>query len=274
MATGFALTVGLNEVDPKHYQGWSGPLQACEADATDMAALLRSRNFEVTTLLTKSATRGAVRNAISNVAKIAREGDIFVFTTSSHGSQLPDLNRDEDDGLDETVCMYDGQIVDDEIYQLLGEFKRGVRIFVLSDSCHSGTVLKFSPSGDPVSTPPPPGRIPRGMPIELVARTYRANQNMYDPILKNRSLVVARDAIQASALLMSGCMDNQTSSDGVFNGLFTGTLLRVWNGGKFKGSYKKFWKKIMSLMPADQTPNFFWASNRDAQFERQTPFTV
>ncbi|NWF57518.1 MAG: caspase family protein, partial [Syntrophaceae bacterium] len=37
MAKGFALTIGLNAVNPKHYGGWSGELNACEADAEDMA---------------------------------------------------------------------------------------------------------------------------------------------------------------------------------------------------------------------------------------------
>jgi len=37
MAKGIALHIGLNSVDPHKYEGWSGPLSACEADANDMA---------------------------------------------------------------------------------------------------------------------------------------------------------------------------------------------------------------------------------------------
>ena len=47
MAKGLALTIGLNAVDPKHYQGWSGKLNACEADARDMAEIARSRKFRL-----------------------------------------------------------------------------------------------------------------------------------------------------------------------------------------------------------------------------------
>ena len=43
MAKGIALHIGLNSVDPKRYEGWSGPLNACEADANDMADLAQSR---------------------------------------------------------------------------------------------------------------------------------------------------------------------------------------------------------------------------------------
>src|SRR5205814_4099481 len=52
MPTGKALTIGLNAVDPNHYGGWSGDLNACEADAEDMASL---GNLETTTLLTQNA---------------------------------------------------------------------------------------------------------------------------------------------------------------------------------------------------------------------------
>jgi hypothetical protein len=273
-ATGYALTVGLNSVDPHHYQGWSGDLNACEADAKDLAALLTARNFQVNTLLTKAATREAVLNGIKKMAGVAKAGDLVVFTNSSHGGQLPDLNDDEDEGYDETICMYDGEIVDDELYAALAKFASGVRILMLSDSCHSGTVTRMARTQEVIVSPPAEGRVPRAMPAPIAARTYQANHAMYDRILKNPELKAARAEIAASVLLISGCMDNQTSLDGTFNGLFTGTLLKVWNGGKFKGSYKKFWKKILSSMPSDQTPNFFWAMQRDAAFERQAPFKI
>ena len=39
MAKGISLHIGLNSVDPKHYGGWDGKLQACEQDSVDMQAL-------------------------------------------------------------------------------------------------------------------------------------------------------------------------------------------------------------------------------------------
>ena len=274
MPKGYALTVGLNAVDPQHYQGWSGPLVACEADATDMANLLKAQAFTVTTLLTKQATRAAVRSKLHDAAKQSKSGDIFVYTNSSHGGHLPDLNGDEDDGQDETLCMYDGEIIDDELYQCFSEFAAGVRVLVLSDSCHSGTVTRLSRNGDILALPPTEGPAVRAMPPTVALRTYQANRQLYDELLRNPALKQSREAVKAAVLSISGCMDNQTSSDGTFNGLFTATLLRVWNAGKFTGSYKRFWKQIVSRMPSDQTPNFFWANDRDAAFERETPFTI
>ena len=36
MAKGMSLSIGLDAVDPKHYGGWAGELNACEADAAEM----------------------------------------------------------------------------------------------------------------------------------------------------------------------------------------------------------------------------------------------
>lgn len=36
MPKGISCHVGLNRVDPNHYNGWSGPLAACEYDAEDL----------------------------------------------------------------------------------------------------------------------------------------------------------------------------------------------------------------------------------------------
>ena len=57
MSAGIALHIGLNRVDPIHYQGWDGQLTACEADAKDMVALAKKQGFKSPTLLlTKAAT--------------------------------------------------------------------------------------------------------------------------------------------------------------------------------------------------------------------------
>ena len=95
MAKGFALTIGLNSVDPKHYGGWSGELNACEADAEDMAAIAKSKKFSVSSLLTKAATRPKVMNALQRAAKSLKGGDIFMLSYSGNGGQLPDKSNDE-----------------------------------------------------------------------------------------------------------------------------------------------------------------------------------
>ena len=270
MPIGASLHIGLNAVDPKQYSGWDGQLTACEFDANDMQALAKTQGFtKVTKRLTKKATRNRVLADIKAAASKLKQSDIFFLTYSGHGGQVPNTGNDfEPDGFDETWCLYDGELIDDELYAALKQFVKGVRIFVLSDSCHSGTVLRaiqFSALGVT------PAR-PRMMPRDVALRVYMDHQKFYDKIQQRSSGSHTR--MRATALLISGCQDNQTSADGDRNGLFTETVLAVWKNGKFKGDYRGFHKSIVKLMPPTQTPNFFTIGPANYAFEEQEPFTV
>lgn len=273
MATGLAITIGLNSVDPAHYGGWSGDLCACEFDANDMAAIAQSQGFRVSTLLTQAATRQAVLDSLRQAAQTLQSGDILMLSYSGHGGQLPDLNSDEADALDETWCLFDGELVDDELYEAFGQFVAGVRILVFSDSCHSGTVTRDVYYAN-LRRATDQTIVYRCLPRELVMRVYQANKEFYDPILKRRAIAERLDALQSSVLLISGCQDNQYSADGQYNGLFTGVLKEVWNAGKFKGSYRYFHRRIQRRMPPDQTPNYMMIGLPNRPFEHQQPFTI
>ncbi len=239
MPLGVSLHIGLNSVDPGHYQGWSGPLVACEADARDMSAIAAGSGFKPEIVLTRSATRAVVEERIAAAAGSCAAGDIFLLTYSGHGGQVPDLNGDEADGRDETWCLFDGQLIDDEIYHALSAFSPGVRILVLSDSCHSGSITKNlavmeSLKGESTSDSY------RAMPTDLCFAVYEAHKAFYQPILLDPTLVDARSTIKASALLISGCQDNQLSRDGPFNGAFTGALKRVLERRQVPGRLQRF----------------------------------
>jgi hypothetical protein len=279
LARGVSIHIGLNTVDPAHYGGWDGRLKACEFDAKDMAAIAEDKGFETQTLLTKQGTAKAVKDAIARAAGELKEGDILFLTYSGHGGQVPDRNGgDEPDRQDETWVLFDRQLVDDELFALWGRFKRGVRIFVLSDSCHSGSVTRD------LFNAVTPHIVERGMiddeeprtkdmPPEVQDETYTRNSELYDGIQRDHE---AGDKVQvgATVLLISGCQDNQLSLDGSRNGLFTQTLLRVWDDGRFEGGHRGFWRAIQAQMPPTQSPNFFATGQPDRAFVRQRPLTV
>src|SRR5437870_4630895 len=139
---GMSIHIGLNRLNPRHYDGWDGKLDACEFDARDMEKLARGRGFKTSVLKTRSANSSAVTAAITKAADTLKQGDILLLTYSGHGGQVPDKNGDEGDGWDETRCLYDREFIDDELYALWGRFEEGVRIVLLSDSCHSGSVVR------------------------------------------------------------------------------------------------------------------------------------
>ena len=285
-----SLHLGLNGVSAAAYSGWDGPLAACEFDAKDMAALAKGQGMTPTVLLTKKATRAALLAGMRAAAKALKDGDLFFMSYSGHGGQMPDTNGDEADKKDETWCLYDGQLIDDELYFELSRFAAGVRILVLSDSCHSGTVTREMPP-----PPPPPGQRAKMMPDAVGRRVYAEHRAFYDRLQAGvaaaaRKAYVDPDAALAqvgaaaqatqlvgrfkpAVLLISGCQDNQTSMDGDHNGAFTEALLKVWNHGQFKGDYSAFHARIRAAMPASQSPNLFVLGSA-AAFVKQAPFSV
>ena len=279
MPQGISIHIGLNEVDPDHYNGWSGKLNACEADAGDMVRIATERDFETTTMLTADATADAVTSAISDAAGKLADGDILFLTYSGHGGQVPDTNDDEkQDELDETWVLFDRQLVDDELWDLWSKFAGGTRILVFSDSCHSGSVnreifdaaVPHVVEAAMVDTPEPRKK---DLPRDVAERTYEQNKDLYDEIQKcHPDAETAK--VGATVLLISGCQDNQLSLDGDRNGLFTQQLLAVWDDGKWAGSHPKFHKAIAKKMPPTQSPNYNPVGASNGPFEHQTPLTI
>ncbi|MET0794886.1 MAG: caspase family protein [Polyangiaceae bacterium] len=255
MATGRSLHIGLNNVLPDAYGGWDGALNACEADAVDMRAIAQSQRFDAKTLFGGEAKRAGVLAELDAAARALRPGDFFLLTFSGHGGQVVDVNGDEHgDHLDETWCLFDGQLIDDELVEACSKFSKGVRLVVLSDSCHSGGLLRPSLIGAPAApAAPDPAGVSRSMPQEIVGRAYRAQQALYDSLQASPAKTEAD--IKASLVFISACQDPQLALDGTFNGAFTRALLRVWNDGTFRGNYRTFHSAIQFQLPLTQQPN-------------------
>lgn len=286
-----SLHIGLDRVDAAAYAGWDGPLAACEFDANDMAAIASAAAMKPVVLLTKKATRAAVLARLRAAAKALAAGDFFFLSFSGHGGQVPDVTGEEPDKKDETWCLFDGQLIDDELYFELSRFRVGVRILVLSDSCHSGTVTRDARM--PVATEP--SQRPKLMPDAVAMRTYRDHRGFYDKLQRDVATAAGKpvadpdtalaqvalsgrlaavvEKFDPAVILISGCQDNQTSMDGEHNGAFTEQLLRVWSQGTFRGSYALLHARIRQRLPATQSPNLFTLGDVGS-FLSQQPFSV
>ncbi len=286
---GMSLHVGLNSVDPGHYDGWDGKLTACEADAHSMLALASGEGLAPDLLLTQDATR---QNVVEHIQKAARDlnaGDLFFFSVSAHGGRLPDFNQDEDhDGdikMDETLCLYDFQIADDELYMLWTEFRAGVRVLVVPDTCHSGSMARMGSAPMPIQLwgrEVQTGPATRAMPRYVEERVWRANEAAYRTASRSYSALKESvmtaplsSPIQASVLNLGACKDDQFAMDGAQNGAFTGALLDVWDGGRFKGGYRAFRAAIDARIDSpSQTPQLFEILVREPEFVNERPFTL
>ncbi|XP_031502847.1 metacaspase-1-like [Nymphaea colorata] len=131
-------------------------LEGCIKDAKYMKYLLVNRfNFPESSILmltdeetdpSKIPTIRNLRRAMTWLVHGCQPGDSLVFHFSGHGSQIRDIDGDEVDGYDETLCPLDfeteGMLVDDELNAtLVRPLPCGARLHAIIDCCHSGTAL-------------------------------------------------------------------------------------------------------------------------------------
>lgn len=126
-------------------------LNGCEQDATDMRNLVAIKQGfppeDAKLLLGSEATFANVVVEVRRAAAILQPGDIFFFTFAGHGSVRTDIDEGvsplgEPSGNDQAIVLFDRLMFDDYVSRVLWpEFRPGVRIFGIADSCHSGSAL-------------------------------------------------------------------------------------------------------------------------------------
>lgn len=140
--------IGLN------YTGTENELRGCEADANNLAAVMRQRGFDdVQTYY--ECTPAEFFDSLDFFAGIQTPADTLVITYSGHGTQVYDpTDPRELDWYDEAICLWTRGsgievVKDDDIQRALGRIKGSV--FFISDSCYAGGLdraISKPPSGD------------------------------------------------------------------------------------------------------------------------------
>jgi len=189
-----ALLVGIN------YLGTPYELTGCIDDTTRMKVLLSSHGFNdfkiLTDLTSTKPTKINILNELKKLVVNAKSGDTLFFYYSGHGSYTYDANNDETDGRDETLISSDLQaVLDDELKTILqNHLSREITIIGMFDSCHSGTILDL--------------------------KYNYLDSNNYDNYLENNKV----SECQGNVIMISGCMDSQTSSEALIQNKAQGAL--------------------------------------------------
>jgi hypothetical protein len=276
MAKRLSLHIGLNEIDERRY-GSPGTLYGCINDANAMQRVAEDRNFTTDILINEKATIDAVLEHLKSDADQLSEGDYYFLTYSGHGGQIPDLDGEERDKLDETWCLYDMQMADDMLYGALVRFAPGVRVFILSDSCHSGTVTRnlVATVTTEVAERRDAARKPRSkrLPLAVTKAEYANHEAEYQQ-KKELLQALPRPAADAQVILISGCKDDQESLDGDENGAFTTEFLDIWQNGAFTGNFVGLHGELhRRLDPTGQTPVLFPYGTNVGEMKRQIPLS-
>ena len=267
MKKGISIHIGLD---------YNGTLPTCGKDALDMQEIAISQNFETTHLLqNEEATCDTVKELITKASETLVSGDMLFISYSGHGSYVVDTSGDGDEEKDQVWCLYDRYLLDDELYALWTLFEDGVRIFVVSDSCHSGTVIRMAPSLK--ATP-----ISKYFPHERAQEVYVQNKGMFSA-LKAELSESKNQEVKASLKLIAGCQDTEESfiAPDAENSLLTSKINKVWDAGQFVGTTVEFFEKVKEQvrveaekMNREQTPNLYTIGKENEEFDSQKPFSI
>lgn len=219
-----AVVYGLDKVDPEAYGGWAGACPGTLLDACRMRDLLIRRGYSVVMLTNAQATAFRVTAACVAAAQGMKAGDKLVVYGSSHGGQATDTNGDEAGGQDSTICLWDGQFVDDLVLKMLVRVTANVDVDFITDCCHSGTNW-------------------RGQRPHDYARVFRA-----------------RDGTEGGTVVCNfthwgGCGDGEYSYGSKAGGEFTNALLATGPGELTRAAWFGAAKK---RMPRNQVPVMNW----------------
>jgi len=227
-----ALLVGINYINTPN------ELYGCINDTTNIKKLLEN-NFKYTmfNILTDTTnikpTKQNILDALTNLLVNSVSGDTLFFLYSGHGTCTIDMTGDELDGQDEMIVPLDGTtfkkcILDDELNQLIRtNLKSGTKLFMMFDSCFSGTVvdLKYN--------------------------------YIYDSELQVTNNNVSE--INGEVYMISGCKDNQTSVDAyvrynntnMSSGAMTYSFLKTINELGMDISFKTLIENMRNILNTD-----------------------
>lgn len=231
-----ALLVGIN------YVGTGSELNGCINDVHNLKEVLISKwgyQPENITILTDDPnTSGEIeatkkptkQNILSELYNHVKNADMteFWFSYSGHGSYVKDLRGDENDGYDETLVPSDysenGMISDDILHHLFSMMDSKVKAVVLIDSCHSGSMLDLK---------------------------YRYISGM------KRVIENPKDYIKSNVLMISGCLDDQTSADAYninnskkYEGAMSRSFLYVLEQNNYNMTCYKLLKEMREFLKA------------------------
>jgi uncharacterized caspase-like protein len=245
-----ALCVGIN-----NYPGTDDDLDGCVNDARAWAALLADHydfaTSDIKLLLDRDATHESMISGLKHLLAGAQEGDVLVFTNSSHGTYVADHDGDEA-GYDEALCPWDAKdhlLVDDELRELFSNTSNGVRLTVILDSCFSGTGTRAWPAENR------PRSRPRFLPPDHIGHRCIDTRSA-----KRRTIRTPESRMHE--VLLAGCSDEQESNDVDFpegaHGALSYYALKTIADAKYRITYGALLNKVKSALQSNgfdsQTP--------------------
>jgi len=212
--------------------GGGNDLNGCLNDQQDLKNKLNILfpGFDIRTYSDSEVTKKRFASEIDNAIAVLRPDDTLLIAYSGHGTQLRDDNKDESDGYDEALYLYDGSFRDDVFNVLLNKIPAGSSVIILLDSCFSGTAT-------------------RAIELTGVKGRFIKTENYIPGLESNNRFAASYNS--SKWLTISGCGEHQTSADAYinerYNGAFTYFALKALKPGM---TYQQWFDKIRTYLPS------------------------
>lgn len=238
-----ALCVGIDAYPAPEHQ-----LAGCVNDARNWGKTLAALGFETRLLVNLDANRATLDRELNRLVDESRAGDVIVFQYAGHGTQVPDLNGDEDDAIDEALCPVDfasgALYIDDDIAGLFARIPDGVNMTCFMDCCHSGTNSRFAVGLSPGETAMPTGTKARF--VRMTPEIAEAHQR-FRRQSRDTTLAISSGGPQGMRdVKFSACLDHQVALESGGNGDFTRRATKVLAAGIQGMSNEEFLRRVLA----------------------------
>jgi hypothetical protein len=218
-----ALCVGIDSYP-------TAPLGGCVNDARAWAdALVRLGFDQPRMILNDEATRDAIVGTVTTLVGKSGPGDVIVFQYAGHGTQVPDLSRDEQGGdtpgEDEALCPFDfasGELlIDDDMREIFRALPDGVNLTCFFDCCHSGTITRMALGGRP-------GVYAAGKHARFIRADNRLIEKFAAKRASGRSRALPGGGIEVMReVVFSACLSSEVALESDGHGDFTRRAMQV-----------------------------------------------
>jgi hypothetical protein len=239
-----ALCVGINNYP---YEG--SDLNGCVNDAQAWAELLIShfdfKKSDVKLLTDAQATRAEILSNLETLLVNTQAGDVLVLTNSSHGTYIADTNGDEE-RYDEALCPYDcadNLLVDDDLRKFFANLSKGVRSYVISDSCFSGTVTRAA-----VAEVIPGLKTPDDRRVRFLNPALRRDLVLMNPWKAKPNRQIKYPESEMKEILLSGCTDKEYSYDAWIDGDYHGVMTYFAQQAIREARYTLTWEQMYARL--------------------------
>lgn len=240
-----SIHIGINEINPVHYQNWNKKLQSAVQDASDLSQIAWDLGYKPQLYAGKNATRKAIFKALKEAGEKLGENGQLLLSFSGWGTMLPSFPIKGRSGDYPAWCLYDRCLLREELMVLWAGWPEGVQITIIEDTsygeCPAGHWIKDYTC--------------RSLPQTVAQKVYEQNKDQYDSI---QLKIPINPIVLASVSDFKATEHHQFALEDKKNGLFIQRLKRLIGRNVEQFHFRNLAEALLSAIPLRPFSELAW----------------